>query len=53
MLNPFFKKVAGLQACNFIKKRPQQKCFPVIFTEFLGTPFFIEQLRWLLLRQFL
>ena len=24
-----FNKVAGLQACNFIKKRLQLRCFPV------------------------
>ena len=28
------------QACNFLKKRLQHRCFPVKFTKFLGTPFF-------------
>ena len=31
-----FNKVAGLKACNFIKKRIQQRCFPM---KFLKTPF--------------
>ena len=53
----FFNKVAGLrpQACNFIRpatlliKRLWHGCFPVNFTKFLKTLFFIEHLRWLLL----
>ena len=36
-------------ACNFIKKRLWHRCLPVNFEKFLGTPFFIEQLWWLLL----
>ena len=28
-LRTVFKKVAGLQDCNFVKKRPQHRCFPV------------------------
>ena len=39
----------GLKACNYIKKRLQHRCFPVKFPKFLRTPFFTEQLRWLLL----
>ena len=39
--------VAGPQACNFIKKRVQQKRFPV---KFLRTPFSTEQFRWLLFK---
>ena len=35
----FFNKVAGLQACDFVKKRLQHRCFPVKFTKFLRTPF--------------
>ena len=35
--------------CNFIKKRLWHRCLPVNFEKFLGTPFFIEQLWWLLL----
>ena len=38
------------EACNFIKKRLWYKCFPVNFTKFLRTLFFVEHLRWLLLR---
>ena len=30
-----FNKVAGLQACNFVKKRLQHRCFPVITAKFL------------------
>ena len=33
----FFNKVAGLQACNFIKKRLQHKCFPKNIAKFLRT----------------
>ena len=32
-----FNKVAGLQVCNFIKKRLQHNCFPVKFVKFLRT----------------
>ena len=35
------------QACNFIKKRIQHKCFPV---KFLRTPFSTEQMRSLLFK---
>ena len=35
----FLNKVAGLQACNFIQKRLQHKCFPVNITNFLEHPF--------------
>ena len=33
----FFNKVAGLKACNFMKKRLQHRCFPVKFAKFLRT----------------
>ena len=33
-----FNRVAGLQACNCIKKILQQRCFPVEFAKFLRTP---------------
>ena len=33
-----FDKAAGLQTCNFIKKRLQYRCFLVNFVKFLGTP---------------
>ena len=45
----FFNKVAGLRACNFIKKKTLAQCFPVNFAEFLRTPFITEHLRWLFL----
>ena len=34
----FFNKNAGLQACNFIKKRLKHRCFPANTTKFLRTP---------------
>ena len=38
-LESLFNKVAGLKACNFIKKRVQHRCFPFKFEKFLRTPF--------------
>ena len=35
MLGSLFKNVAGLKACNFIKKGPQSRCSPVKITKFL------------------
>ena len=35
VLESLFNKGAGIQACNFIKKRLQQKCFPVNIAKFL------------------
>ena len=32
-------KNSGLQTCNFIKKRPQHRCFPVNIVKFFRTPF--------------
>ena len=43
-----FNKVLGLKACNSIKKRHFNTCFPVKFEKFLRTPFFTELLQWLL-----
>ena len=40
---------AAVKACNFIKKRPQDRCFPVNIAKFLRASFFTEHLRWLLL----
>ena len=45
----FFNKVPGLRSATLLKKRHWHWCFPVSFTNFLGTPFFIEHLWWLLL----
>ena len=39
----------GPQACNYIKKRLQHRCFSVKFAKFLRIPFFTEHLWWLLL----
>ena len=44
----FFNKVAALRPATLLKKRFWDRCFPVNFTKFLRTPFFTEQLRWLL-----
>ena len=38
VLEFLFNKVAGLQACNFIKKKLQHRCFPVRFVKFLRRP---------------
>ena len=35
VLESLFNKVAGLKAWNFIKKRPQDRCFPVNIAKFL------------------
>ena len=45
----FFNKVAGLRLATLLKKRIWHWCFPVNFTKFLRTPFYIEHLWWLLL----
>ena len=37
VLESLFNKVAGLQACNFIKKRYQHRCFPVNISKFSRT----------------
>ena len=48
-LESLFNKVLVLQVYNLIKRKLQQRCFPVNIAKFLRTPFFIEHLRWLLL----
>ena len=42
VLESLFNK--GHQVCNFIKKRLQHRCFPVIIAKFLST-YFEEHLR--------
>ena len=49
VLESILNKVASLQACNFIKKRPQHRCFPVNIARFLRKAYIIEYLWWLLL----
>ena len=44
MLESIFSKVAGLQACNFVKKRLQHTCYLVKFAKLLRTLFFTEHL---------
>ena len=48
-LKSLFNKVPVLQACKFIKKKLQQRCFPVNIAKFLRRAFFIEHFWWLLL----
>ena len=45
VLESLFKKVACLETCIFIKKRPQHKCFPVSITEFLRVTYFEKHLQ--------
>ena len=44
------KQVAGLQKCNFLKKKLQHRFFPVKFAKFLKTPCFTEHLQWVPLK---
>ena len=43
-------KLQDFKAYNFIKNRLQHKYFLVKSAAILGTPFFTEHLRWLLLK---
>ena len=47
----FFSKVASLRPATLLKKRLWHRSFTVNFAKFLRTPFFTEQLRWLLLKR--
>ena len=47
VLESLFNKVAGLDACIFIKKRKQHRYFPVNIAKFSRTAFFIEYPQWL------
>ena len=38
MLESYFKIVAGLKVCNYIKKRLQHRCFSVNIAKFLRKP---------------
>ena len=49
VLESLFNKSAGLQVCNFMKKRLQHRCFPVNIAKYLRTAFYIDYLWWLLL----
>ena len=46
----FFNKFAGLKPATLLKMRLWRRCFPMNFLKFLRAPFYIEYLRWLLLR---
>ena len=46
----FFKNVAGLSPAILLKKRLSHSCFLANIERFLRTAFYIEQLRWLLLK---
>ena len=45
----FFINVTGLRPATLFKKILCHRCFPASFVKFLKTPFFIENLWWLLL----
>ena len=45
-----FRQGEGNFIENFVENRLQHRCFPVKFSKFLGTLFFAEHLRWLLLK---
>ena len=49
MLEFLFNKVAGLQACKFIKKKLQHRYFPVNIAKFLGTSILRNIREWVLL----
>ena len=53
VLESLFNKVAGLQTSNFIKRRLQQRCFPIYTAKFFESSFSIEHLRWWLLNKVL
>ena len=48
-LDTFHAVIVNFEACNFIKKSLQHRCFDVNIAKFLRTTFFIEHLQWLLL----
>ena len=41
----FFNKVAGLQACSFIKKGLQHRCFPLNIAKFFKSACFEKHLQ--------
>ena len=47
--NMFISFIFACEACNFIKKRLRDSCFPVNLAKFQRTPFLTEHFRWLLL----
>ena len=47
----FFNRVASIQACNFIKKRLEHRCFSMKLAKFLRTPTLKNICKWLLLSQ--
>ena len=48
-MESLFNKYAGLQVCNFIKKRIERRCLSENITKFLRTAFFIQRAWWLTL----
>ena len=52
VLDSLFNKVAGLKACNFMKKRLRHRCFAVNIAKYLRTAFLktslvaISSLKW-------
>ena len=45
MMESIFKNVADLQTCNFIKSRPQHRCFPVNIAKFFCTSYIEKRLQ--------
>ena len=52
LCHSLFFKVAGIRPATLLKKRLWHRRFLVNFAKFLGTPFIIEYLWWLLLKHF-
>ena len=51
VLKCLINKVAGFEACNFINKRLQHRCFPMNIAKFLKTPILKNIIEWLLLQK--
>ena len=47
VLESLFKKIVGLKACNFIKKKPQHRCLSVNIAKFLRLPILKNICKWL------
>ena len=45
VLESLFNNAADLQVCDFIKKRLQHRCFPVIIAKFFKNTYFEEHLQ--------
>ena len=50
VLEPLFNEAAGLYVCNFLRKRPQHRCYNVIITKVLRIPILKNNFEWLFKR---